>query len=412
MRILFVTQWFQPEPNYKGLNLARALQERGHEVEVLTGFPNYPGGEVYPGYRLKLSQKEVMDGIPVQRCYLYPSHDSSILGRIANYASFAMSTSLAVLRMRRPDVVFIYTPPITAALPAVVLRLTRGVPYVVDIQDLWPDTLAATGMVRSEGILKLVGAFTDFVLQRARRIVVLSNGFRERLTERGIRTPIAVVRNWAPPELAAIANELALSEQSASEPSDEFCVLYAGNVGRAQGLDVVVEAAGILQSRGVPARFEIIGGGLEADRLRKLGESTAPDRIRFHPYRHPAEMGPAFAQADALLVHLRKDPLFEITIPSKIQAYLAIGKPILAGLEGDGADLIRDARAGIVFEPGDAEALADAVSEMVAMSAEERRTMGHCGSRYYRDQLAFDIGVDLIAAELEEAIKPDGFKQR
>ena len=277
MRILLILQFFQPEPMFKGLEFAKALKALGHEVEVLTGFPNYPGGVVYPGYRLRPIKREIMDGIPVTRGYLYPSHDQSAIGRIINYISFALSSSLLVLFQKKPDVVYVYTPPMTAALPAVVLRMFRKVPYVVDIQDLWPDTLVATGMVNNSLILRLVGHWTDFALRHAARIIVLSDGFRRRLEQRGVTTPLAVIPNWAPPEIVSAAGNL----PKRHEDDARFRVLFAGNMGNAQGLDIVIEAAKLLEQRGVSVRFDMIGGGVEVERLTKAASASAPGAIRF-----------------------------------------------------------------------------------------------------------------------------------
>jgi len=399
MRILFVTQWFQPEPTFKGLAFAKALQALGHEVEVVTGFPNYPGGKVYPGYRVQSFQKEIMDGIPVYRGYLYPSHDRSALRRVANYVSFAISSSVLALTRRRPDVVYVYTPPMTAALAPVLLRIFRGVPFVPDIQDLWPDTLTATGMIDNPRLLRLVGIWTNFVFRRAARIIVLSDGFRHRLMERGIRTPVAVIPNWAPQEIIQVAASLpALAQDEGNQP---FTVVFAGNMGKAQGLGTVLEAAALLRDENV--RFLMVGGGIEVDALRTRATAMSLDNVEFGASRRPEALGEVFAQADALLVHLRDDPLFAITIPSKTQAYMAIGKPILMGVRGDAARMLEDAGAGTTFDPENPPALARAIRSMKSASVAERAQMGEAGSRFYRERLSFEIGAAAIARELESA---------
>lgn len=399
MRILLVTQWFQPEPHFKGLDFAKALQAMGHEVEVLTGFPNYPGGKVYPGYRVRSVQREVIDGIHVTRGYLYPSHDRSAWGRITNYVSFAASTALLALTLRRPNVAYVYTPPMTAAAAAVVLRVLRGVPYVVDVQDLWPDTLAATGMVNNRRLLQLVGGWTDFVFRKAARIIVLSDGFRQRLADRGISTPVTVIPNWAPPEIVRVAG--ALPARAPGDADQPFTVVFAGNMGKAQALETVLEAANLLNGENI--RFLLVGGGVETDRLRDKAQAMNLDNVEFGASRRPEAMGGVFAQADVLLVHLRDDPLFAITIPSKTQAYMAIGKPILMGVRGDAAAMLKQAAAGVVFDPEDPMALAEAIRAMKQATAAERRRMGEAGARFYRERLASDIGVASIARELELA---------
>lgn len=402
MRILIVTQWFQPEPHYKGLNFALELKNRGHEVEVLTGFPNYPGGKIYEHYKLMPFRREIMQGIQVNRCWLYPSHDRSAIRRAANYVSFAVTTAIASFFIRKPDVVYIYTPPMTATLAALALRIFRGVPYVIDVQDLWPDTLAATGMVRSTKLLALVGWFSKFVFDRAARIIVLSDGFRHRLVQRGIDTPIAVIRNWSPPEIVKSSRALNTSQRP-GHGTQPFNVLFAGNIGLAQGLDVVIDAAHSLRNQGISVIFEIVGGGLEAERLKARAAREVPEHVSFHGYRHPTEMAAVFSKADALLVHLRKDPLFEITIPSKTQAYLAVGKPILMGVQGDAADLVEEAGAGILFKPESPESLAEAVMKLIDLSAVERERMGKAGTEYYDTHLSFDVGIAKIEGELAKA---------
>jgi colanic acid biosynthesis glycosyl transferase WcaI len=157
-RILLITQWFDPEPTFKGLAFARELVRRGYDVEVLTGFPNYPGGKVYPGYRIRLLQRQHIEGVEVTRVALYPSHDHSGVRRALNYLSSAFSAvRYAVLLARRPDVVYVYHPPLTVSIVAVLMRLLRRVPVVLDIQDLWPDTLRATGMISNKRLFRLVG---------------------------------------------------------------------------------------------------------------------------------------------------------------------------------------------------------------------------------------------------------------
>ncbi|MEW6422442.1 MAG: sugar transferase, partial [Deinococcota bacterium] len=398
-----ITQWFDPEPTFKGLLFARELQRLGHEVEVLTGFPNYPGGQVYPGYRVRPWQREVMDGVPILRVPLYPSHDGSGVKRAANYLSFAASASVGALLLRRPDVAYVYHPPATAALPGMVLRALRGVPFVYDIQDLWPDTLAATGMMQNAVVLRGVGGFMNGVYRRAARIAVLSPGFHERLIERGVpEHKVHVIPNWTnedktdltlpPPERA---RELGFA--------DRFNVVFAGNMGKAQALDTVLDAAEELRSEA--ARFVMIGGGVEEGRLQQSARERGLNNVDFLPRRPPSEIGEILALADALLIHLKDDPLFAITIPGKTQANLRAGKPLLMGVRGDAAALVQEAGAGLTFPPQDAAALAAAVRELMALSPDERRQMGERGARYYEEHLALRVGAARFAELLADAAR-------
>jgi colanic acid biosynthesis glycosyl transferase WcaI len=185
--ILLLSQWFEPEPALKGLLFARALKNEGHDVEVITGFPNYPGGRVNPSYRIKLFQREVIDGIPVLRVALFPSHDASAGRRVLNYTSFAISVAvLGPFLSRRPDVIYAYHPPLTVGMAAAVLGLIKRAPFVYDVQDLWPDTLAATGMMRAQFPLKVIEEVARWVYRRAAHVVAQSPGFAARLAERGV----------------------------------------------------------------------------------------------------------------------------------------------------------------------------------------------------------------------------------
>ena len=390
MRILFLTQWFDPEPSFKGLQFALTLQARGHSVEVLTGFPNYPGGKVYPGYRIRLWQREVMHGIPVLRVLLYPSHSRSAVGRALNYLSFALSASvLGTLLVKSSDVVYVYHPPATVGLPALALKYLRRIPFVYDVQDLWPDTLTATGMVNGSVVLRLLGRWCQLVYRAAGRIAVLSPGFQQRLLERGVPlSKVRVIYNWTH-ALPPAAPDAALADSLAGK----FVVLFAGNLGAAQGLDAVLDAAELMHNRHPNVCFAFVGSGVEEPRLRQRAVAEGLANVVFLGRRPPEDMGGVYAWASALLVHLRADPLFEITIPSKTQTYLAIGKPILMGVRGDAADLVRTAGAGIVFAPGQAAALALAVDELLAMPESARERMGVAGRAYYEAHLSLAAGV-------------------
>ena len=198
MRILILSQWYDPEPTFKGLLFAKKLSKLGHSVDVLTGFPNYPGGKLYDGYKIKFFHREVIDGIPVIRVPLYPSHDSNSIKRILNYTSFALSASLpGFFLVKRPDVIYVYHPPATIGLPALFLHLLHRAPFVYDIQDIWPDTLAATGMMDNKVALWLVNKWCRFIYSQAAKIVVLSPGFKEILIKRDVPDhKIEVIYNW------------------------------------------------------------------------------------------------------------------------------------------------------------------------------------------------------------------------
>ncbi|CZZ93810.1 glycosyl transferase [Bordetella ansorpii] len=401
MRILLITQWFDPEPALKGLAFARALQSAGHDVDVLTGFPNYPGGRLYPGYRIRPWQIEMMEGVRVVRVPLYPSHDGSAWRRALNYLSFLASAAiLGPLLTRRPDVVYVYHPPATAGLAAAILATLRRVPLVYDIQDLWPDTLAATGMVRQGRLLRVVGGVCRALYRRAARIVVLSPGFARRLAERGVPLDkIDVIHNWCDERTLRAAQD----SPAPLAMSGKFNVVFAGTMGAAQALESVLQAAQQVADQRDDVQFVLVGGGIERARLLAMAQWMGLPNVVFLPPMPMKEIGAVLAAADVLLVHLRNDPLFEITIPSKIQAYLAAGRPLLNGVPGDAADLVRRAEAGLNVPPEDPAALAQAVLALAHLPPASRLAMGVAGRDFYDRELALSIGAARTINTLERA---------
>jgi len=397
VRVLLLTQWFDPEPTFKGIVFARELVRQGFEVEVLTGFPNYPGGKVYPGYRIKLLQREVVDGVQVTRVPLYPNHGQSAIKRVLNYASFAASSLVYGLFMaRRADVIYAYHPPLTVGITASLIRLLRRIPVVYDIQDMWPDTLRATGMVNNVRALNVVAAVCQWVYRRVDHIVVLSPGFKRLLVQRGVPdAKVDVIYNWA--DEAALAAPQGQLPASFPGP-EQFRIVFAGNMGKAQALDVVLDAAALLQAGNSRVCFVLLGGGVEVSRLKQRAAELQLRNVVFLPPVPMAEVGTLLHAADALLVHLRKDPLFEITIPSKTQAYMSVGKPLLMAVNGDAADLVVQSGGGVVAESENAEALAKAAEALAAMAPEALKAMGDKAQRYYQEQLALRVGVAKFGA--------------
>jgi len=392
-RILFLTQWFYPELSFKGLPFAKELSKLGYEVQVLTGFPNYPGGKVYDGYKIKLFQREIIDGISIFRVPLYPSHDNKALNRIANYTSFALSASfLGFLGIKRPDVIYVYHPPATIGLPALFLRLLYRVPFVYDIQDLWPDTLQTTGMVNSKVVLWLVKKWCQLVYSQAAKIVVLSPGFRDILNKRGVSMDkIEVIYNWCDEEhLQEVVRNESLGKELGMV--DRFNIVFAGTMGKAQSLSAVLDAARLLRDKLPKVQFVFIGGGIDIERLKKIKDAQGLTNVSFLPHRPMSEIGEILGLADVLLVHLKDDPLFKITIPGKTQAYMAAGRPILMGVKGDAAALVDKAGAGLACMPEDPQDIALAVEKMYNLPKEKLDRMGQNGRSFYKQELSLHVG--------------------
>lgn len=403
VRVLLLTQWFDPEPTFKGLVFARELVRQGFEVEVLTGFPNYPGGKVYPGYKIKLLQREVMDGVQITRVPLYPNHGQSAIKRVLNYVSFAASALVYGLFMaKRADVIYAYHPPLTVGISASIIRLFRRIPVVYDIQDMWPDTLRATGMINNPRALNAVAAVCNWVYRRVDHIVVLSPGFKRLLMQRNVpETKVDIIFNWA--------DEAALTAPQGQLPSDfpasdKFRIVFAGNMGKAQALDTVLDAAVLLQTRGSRVCFVMIGGGVEVTRLKQKALELALKNVVFLPPVPMFEVGTLLNAADALMVHLRNDPLFEITIPSKTQAYMTVGRPLLMAVNGDAAELVLNSGCGVVAKSENSSALADAAEGLSLLTKEALADMGQRAKGFYQQHLALEVGVSKFGAIFNQLV--------
>jgi len=407
VRILILNQWFDPEPAFKGLSFARRLAARGHEVEVLTGFPNYPEGRLYPGYRMRLWQREWLERIPVIRVPLYPSHDLRAVRRALNYLSFAVAAALlGPWLARRPDLIYAYHPPGTVGLAALALGRWFSAPVVYDVQDLWPDTIVASGMLRGGMVLRLLDGFCRFVYRHADRVAVLSPGFRQTLMERGVAADkVQVIYNWArEPQPPPPAGPPAIGKAGLE-------IVFAGNMGPAQGLDAVLEAARRCVGLAPGARFRLVGGGVDAERLERRAREMRLPNVEFAGWQSLAATQAMLQAADVLLAHLKDDPLFAITIPSKTQDYLAAGRPILMAVRGDAADLVARAGAGILAEPGNPESIAEAVCKLDAMPAAERDRMGRAGREFYERELTMGRAVERLDALVRE-LEPCRFPRR
>lgn len=396
MRILYLTQWYTPELVWVEPELAETLRAMGHDITVLTGFPNYPQGKLYPGYRIRPWQKERINGVPVIRVPLFPDHSNSAIKRSLNFISFTLfATILGPLLARRSDVVYVTYPPVIVGVPAWLLSRLWRVPLVSEIQDMWPETLSSTGFVSNPLILRVIGDLAQWLYRRTAAFRVITPGFRVNLIEKGVESKrIHVVPNWVDSDLIrpsvpdqVLAERLGLAGR--------FNILYAGAHGPAQDLSNVLKAAELV--RDLPeVQFVFVGDGIELDHLQQTVKDRDLGNVKFLG-RYPIEMmSSLYALADVLLHHLRDDPLFRITIPSKTYAYMAAGKPILAAVAGDTADAVEAASAGLMCPPGDPQALADTVRRFYAMPKSELDNMGRRGREaacrdYQRQHLVGEI---------------------
>jgi colanic acid biosynthesis glycosyl transferase WcaI len=392
MRILFLTQWFQPESFFKGLPFAKALKEKGQDVEILTGFPNYPGGKLYAGYHIRFYQREVMGDVTVHRIPLYPSHDKSAFRRMMNYLSFSLSSILlGPWLIGKPDVIYMFNL-ITLGPTAFLLRLLYGSKIIIDVQDLWPESATNSKMLRNKTLIIVLNKICNWIYRKADCLTTLSPGYKQELIKRGV-TPekIEVIYNWC--DEAGIASKASPTDSRPYQFKSKFVVLFAGTMGTAQGLNTLLDCAELCMEALPDIQFVLIGGGVERQRLGQRAQEMGLHNVTFLPSRPISQMGEVFDSADGLIVHLVDAPIFRIAIPSKTQAYLYIGKPIIMAMHGDAANLVRDAGAGLQCEPENPKAMMDAIRVLYEMPAMARKAMGEAGHSYYMEHLAFNHGV-------------------
>jgi colanic acid biosynthesis glycosyl transferase WcaI len=397
LRVLIVTQYFWPE-NFRINDLAEGLRDKGHEIAVLTGKPNYPSGRFFAGYGFFKRSKDSYHGIPVTRVPVIPRGAGTALRLAVNYISFAVFASLlAPFRYRgKPDAILVYEPsPITVGLPALLLKKIHGAPIFFWVQDLWPESLSATGMVRSAWTLRLVERLVRFIYKHCDRILVQSRTFVEPIKRMGVEIDrIEYLPNSAE-ELYQPMVVTDAAPEGVSLPNG-FRVMFAGNIGAAQDFETILGAAEKLKSYS-DIRWIVLGDGRMAAGVKEEVNRRGLNEIVYLLGRYPVETMPRFfALADAMLVTLRKDPIFALTIPSKVQSYLACGRPIVAALDGEGARIIDEAGAGLSVPAEDAERLARAVLSLYIMPKAEREAMGAKGRAYYLANFERNLLIDRL----------------
>ena len=402
MRILIVTQYFWPE-NFRINDLALGLRARGHEVTVFTGKPNYPGGRFFPGYGFFRRSTEDYNGIRVIRVPLIPRGDGGPLGLFLNFLSFALFGSLlAPLRCRGPfDAILVYEPsPVTVGLPALVLKRLKRVPILFWAQDLWPETLSATGVVRARWLLALVDRLVRFIYRHCDLVLVQSRAFTPRVQTQGV--PAKKIRYY-PNSAEELYRPVAVEPQAPERQllPQGFRVMFAGNIGAAQDFETIIAAAEKLKADRY-IQWVIIGDGRQYAWVeQEIARRGLRDTVHLLG-RYPVESMPRFfALADALLVTLRNEPIFSLTIPTKIQSYLACGRPIVAALDGEGARVIEESGSGIAVGAGGAAALAEAVSRLHRTPAPELEAMGRRGREYFERHFKRS----LLVSRLEQWIR-------
>jgi len=401
VNVLIVSQYYPPENAAIPAALARALTERGHCVRVLTGYPNYPEGRIFEGYRQRWRARERHDEVDVLRVPLFIDHSQSALRRMLNYASFAASAATARRFAAGADVIYVYATQMTPALGPWLWRLTGGAPYVLHVQDLWPDSITGSSLVSAgrgaQVIDALLGPWLRAVYRRAADVIGIAPTMVATLVDRGVAQPRAhLVYNWAEEQDAAPPAYVPAADGTTR-------LLYAGNVGDMQDLETAVRA--VHQARDAGVHLTIVGDGVALLRVRELAEDLGATNVAFKGRVPSDQIGELYQQADFALVTLKDLPAFTGTIPSKFQAALASGVPVITTVHGDLRNLVEQLGVGFTANAEDAASLELALRSAAGCDQRERQALRDRARNAYSSQFSRQAGTDAIATIIERAAR-------
>ncbi len=405
MRFLFLTQYFPPEvgaPQIRLASMIRELTRLGHEVEVITALPNYPTGRIFPEYRGKWYCRETWEGVPIRRVWLYASTGAGFR-RMLNYGSFTFASLVGLMGTKRPDYIFVESPPLFLSIPGWVASVVRRSRFIFNVADLWPDSVRELGFVSDGWMLRLAERIEAWSYRKAAFVNAVTEGIRQNLIEKKGVSPekVLFLPNGVDTELfrpmkpdEALARELGLTNKKV--------VLYAGTQGFANGLEVALEAAKLLADTDVV--FVLIGDGSEKKRLQKMARGRGVENVHFLDPASPEYVARLYSLALAGFSSLRNLPLFDGARPSKIFPAMASGKPVIYSGAGEGARLIEYAKAGLVVPPEDPVALAKAVRKLTENLA-LAEDLGRNGRQYVDENLSWKILITDWLRQLEKRSK-------
>jgi glycosyltransferase involved in cell wall biosynthesis len=411
MNILVVSQYFWPE-TFLISSLVEVLIKQGHDVRVLTGKPNYPEGEVFPGYRKAGVYEEIFNnGSRVSRVPLRPRKNGSAFNLVMNYFSFVVSGLLYFPKLVRGedfDVILVFAPsPITSVIPAILLRRLKRTHLAVWVQDLWPESLVATGFVRNSFLRRVVGWLVRWIYVCSDTLLVQSKAFHDPVCRYANPEKIVYYPNSLDLESLKGADSESLPADLVQTLENNFCAVFAGNVGTAQAIDTLVKAAVHLK-RHPQCMLVVVGSGSLLSWAKEQKAVLGLDNLILAGRYPMAMMSQIFERAGALVVNLRNEKIFSYTIPSKVQAYLASGRPIIAALNGEGARIVLEAGAGVACPAEDSEALADSIHAVAEMTQCERDRMGAAGKAYFLEHFEMGAQARRLVEILESRINEKG----
>ncbi|EXJ23314.1 putative glycosyltransferase [Alkalibacterium sp. AK22] len=381
--ILVIAQYFYPE-QFRINDICVEWVKKGYEVTVITGIPNYPQGKYYPGYSLFKKRKETYNGVNIVRIPLVPRGNSKLMLAL-NYLSFVISGFFWELFTKiKADYVFIFeVSPMTQALPGVWYAKRRKLPCYLYVQDLWPENVEIITGVKNKHIINTIGKMVDYIYKNCSKIFATSESFVNAIRSRGVADD--KVEYW--PQYAEDFYQPLDTINTPEIPSDEyFNIVFAGNIGEAQGLNILPKTAELLKDQSCKVRFNIIGDGRYKEELiRLVAASGVSNYFNFIP-RQPASKIPHFlAASDAAFLGLSDSPLFKMTIPAKLQSYMACGIPTVASAAGETAKIIEESKSGLCGAPGDANILASNISKLINSDELELESMRVNARNYYNE---------------------------
>ncbi len=405
MRLLVISQYFWPE-DFRLNDIVKGMIERGHDVTILTSMPNYPKGVLADGYTWAGPYTDDFHGARVVRVPQITRGNSKGLRLVLNYLSFVITACLlGPLRCTgKFDTIFVFQPsPVTVGIPARLMSWIKKAPIIFWVQDLWPESLSATGTVRNERILSMVGSLVRWTYRGCDLVLGQSKAFFQSLRDMGVPDE---KMDYFPNSAEKLYRPVSRDEPwTGPELPDGFKVMFAGNLGVAQSLDTIVAAANLLKSE-PNIHWIIVGDGRQRAWMEAEVEKHNLQHCVHLMGRHAMDTMPNwFAQADVMLASLSKEPIFALTIPAKIQSYLACAKPIIAAMDGEGARVVEEAKAGFGVPSQDAEGLANRVLEMSRLSSDQLREMGENGLRHFNENFERELLLDRLELMLSETVE-------
>lgn len=392
MKILVVCQYYKPEP-FRISDICEELVKKGHEVTVVTGVPNYPEGKIYKEYKNGKRREETIGGVKVHRCFTI-GRRSGVLFRFLNYYSYVISSCLQINRMKESfDVVYVnQLSPVLMGYAGMRAKKKWKIPLVLYCLDLWPESLVAGGIRKGSFLYKAFHRSSKNIYCAADKILVTSKMFSEYFEEQFQISKKRVVY------LPQYAEELFVGNQEHTEKST-VDLTFAGNIGKVQSVDTIIKAAAILQDKYDNLRWHIVGGGAELDNVKRLADELQLTNIIFHGRKPVEEMPAIYAKSDAMLVTLTDEPVLSMTLPGKVQSYMAAGKPILGAINGETAKVIAEAKCGYCTKAEDAEGLAALVEEFITSG--NQTELGECARVYYTQYFAKEVFIESLGYELK-----------